>query len=100
MMNNPYPSADTGGAVILIGVLLTLGFLLQYTKRIPQNKTTPNDLTKRDKVLLIFGLITAVIFSVVQEKLLATIEYISLLCLMPPIMFWWILDPEKNENSA
>ena len=96
MMNNPYPSADTGGAVILIGVLLTLGFLLQYTKNIPQNKTTTNDLTKRDKVLLIFALITAVIFSVVQEKLLVTIEYIYLLCLMPPIMFWWILDPEKN----
>lgn len=100
MMNNPYPSADTGGAVILIGVLLTLGFLMQYTKKIPQNKTYPNDLTKRDKVLLIFALITAVIFTVVQEKLLATIEYIYLLCLMPPIMFWWILDPEKNENSA
>lgn len=99
-MNNPYPSADTGGVVILIGVLLTLGFLLQYTKNIPQNKTTTNDLTKRDKVLLIFALITSVIFSVVQEKLLATIEYIYLLCLMPPIMFWWTLDPEKNENSA
>ena len=69
-------------------------------KNISQNKTTTNDLTKRDKVLLIFALITAVIFSVVQEKLLATIEYIYLLCLMPPIMFWWILDPEKNENSA
>jgi hypothetical protein len=38
-----------------------------------------------------------VIFSVVQEKLLATIEYISLLCLMPPIMFWWILDPKKTR---
>lgn len=99
MMNSPYPSADTGGAVILVGVLITLGFLLQFSKNKTQNKTTPNGLTKRDTVLLIFASITGVIFSVLQEKLLSTIEYIYLLCLMPPILFWWMLDPEKNRNN-
>jgi Ca2+/Na+ antiporter len=97
-MNNPYPSADTGGAVILVGVLITLGFLLQFSKNKIQNKTTPNGLTKRDTVLLLFTAITGVIFSVLQEKLLSTIEYIYLLCLMPPIMFWWILDPKKKRE--
>lgn len=100
MMNNPYPSADTGGAVILAGVLITLGFLLQFSKNKNQNKTTPNGLTKRDTVLLIFAFFTAVIFSVLQEKLLSTIEYIYLLCLMPPILFWWMLDPEKKKTRA
>jgi hypothetical protein len=69
MMNNPYPSADTGGAAILVAVLITLGFLLQSSKKIPHNKTIPNGLTKRDTILLIFAFITAVIFSVSQEKL-------------------------------
>lgn len=100
MMNNPYLSADTGGAVILIAVLITLGFLLQSSKNIPNNKTktTPTRLTKRDTILLTIAFITAVIFSVLQEKLLSTIEYIYLLCLMPPILFWWILDPEKKTR--
>ena len=100
MMNNPYPSADTGGAVILVAVLITLGFLLQSSRKIPQNKSTPNGLTKRDTILLFFAFITAEIFSVLQEKLLSTIEYIYLLCLLPPILFWWILDPEKNKTRV
>ena len=100
MMNNPYPSADTGGAVILVAVLITLGFLLQSSRKIPQNKSTPDELTKRDTILLIFAFITAVIFSVLQEKLLSTIEYIYILCLLPPILFWWILDPEKNKTRV
>ena len=99
-MKYQYPSADTGGAVILVAVLITLGFLLQRSKNIPHDKTTPNGLTKRDTILLIFAFITAVIFSVLQEKLLSTIEYIYLLCLLPPILFWWILDPEKNKTRV
>ena len=99
-MNNPYPSADTGGAVILVAVLITLGFLLQSSKKIPQNKSTPNGLTKLDTILLIFAFITAVVFSVLQEKILSTVEYIYLLCLMPPILFWWILDPEKKQDYS
>jgi hypothetical protein len=79
-------------------VLITLGFLLQFSKNKTQNKTTPNGLTKRDTVLLIFAFITAMIFSVLQEKLLSTIEYIYLLCLLPPILFWWMLDPEKKQD--
>lgn len=98
MMNNPYPSADTGGAVILVAVLITLGFLLQSSKKIPQNKSTPNELTKRDTILLIFAFITTVIFSVLREKILSTIEYIYLICLLPPILFWWVLDPEKQKD--
>ena len=97
-MNNPYPSADTGGAVILVAVLITLGFLLQSSKKIPQNKSTPNELTKRDTILLIFAFITTMIFSVLREKILSTIEYIYLICLLPPILFWWILDPEKKQD--
>jgi Ca2+/Na+ antiporter len=99
-MNNPYPSADTGGAVILVAVLITLGFLLQSSRKIPQNKSTPNGLTKLDTILLIFAFITAVVFSVLQEKILSTVEYIYLLCLMPPILFWWILDPEKKQDYS
>lgn len=82
----------------MVAVLITLGFLLQSSKKISHNKTTPNGLTKRDTIFLIFAFITAVIFSVLQEKILSTIEYIYLLCLLPPILFWWVLDPEKQKD--
>lgn len=82
----------------MVAVLITLGFLLQSSKKIPQNKSTPNELTKRDTILLIFAFITAVIFSVLREKILSTIEYIYLIFLLPPILFWWVLDPEKQKD--
>jgi cell division protein FtsW (lipid II flippase) len=95
MMSNPYLRADAGGAIILVGVMLTLGILLQVTTQVPKEDMQSKRLAKRDKVFLIFAGITLLVFSVIPENSWEAVEYVYLSCFLAPFMCWWVLAREK-----
>jgi hypothetical protein len=53
---------------------------------------------KRDKVLLFLAGITAVVFSVIPERSIEIAEHVYLLCILSPVLFWWVLDGTKRER--
>jgi hypothetical protein len=53
---------------------------------------------KRDKVLLFLAGITAVVFSAMPEKSREIAEHVYLLCVLSPVLFWWVLDGTRRER--
>jgi hypothetical protein len=49
-------------------------------------------------MLLFLAGITAVVFSVIPEKARELTEYVYILCVLSPVLFWWVLDGAKKER--
>jgi len=61
-------------------------------------KSKNMQIEKRDKVLLFFSGITAVVFSVIPAKSGEIAEHFYLLCVLAPVLFWWVLDMTRRER--
>lgn len=99
-MNPPYPTADLGGAIILVGTMLAAVFFMS----LPGNNVQGEDvkrwvLTKREKIALVIMGILGIVFSIIPQDVINNWEPLFLLFVAFPLGLFAVTDPERKMKG-
>lgn len=94
-MNLQSLTVDQGGAIIVVGVLLALIILLGTTGKQSSEKWK---FTKRDKHILVFLGIFAIVLAFIPQSILRNLEVPLLLFVIIPLAIYFASDPEKANS--